>query len=85
MADGDQVPVAELADAIFGFVKDSVGKRMVKPSDATKAMLQKYGDRCTKESCKEAIRQLTDSGRLIYGYMGGSSSLQIPPTGDAGS
>jgi len=83
MADGNLVPVAELADAIFEFVKDSVGKRMIKPSDATKTMIQKYGDRCTKDTCKEAIRQLTDSGRLIYGYLGGSSSLQIPPTGGA--
>lgn len=81
MADGDQVPVGEVAEAILAFVKDSVGKRMVKPADATKAMVAKYGDRCTKDTCKEAIRQLTDSGRLIYGYMGGSSSLQIPPTG----
>ena len=81
MADGDQVPVTQLAEDIFTLVKDSVGKRMIKPGDATKAMLAKHGERCSKDTCKEAIRQLTDSGRLIYAYMGGSSSLQIPPTG----
>jgi hypothetical protein len=81
MGDGDPVAVTQLVEDIFNLVKDSAGKRMIKPGDATKAMLAKYGERCSKETCKEAIRQLTDSGRLIYGYMGGSSSLQLPPTG----
>ena len=80
MAD-DPIAVAQLAEDIFTLVKESAGKRMIKPGDATKAMLAKYGDRCSKDVCKEALRQLTDSGRLIYAYMGGSSSLQIPPSG----
>lgn len=84
MGDVVDVTVDEVADAIFAMVKDSAGKRQVKPSDATKAMLQKYGDRCSKDTCKQAIRKLTDSGRLVYGYLGGSSSLALPPPPEGG-
>ena len=60
-------------------VQEDMGKKQLKAKDITNAMIQKYGEaRCSKEACKEAIRVLIDSGRLVYGYFGGSSSIQVP-------
>ena len=46
-------------------------------------MIERFGaDRCSKETCKEAIRQLVDSGRCIYTYFGGSY-IELPrPEGE---
>jgi hypothetical protein len=42
-------------------------------------MIQKFGgDNVDKKTCKEAIRQLIDSGRCIYSYVGGSY-VTLPP------
>jgi hypothetical protein len=47
--------------------------------DLTKAMIEKFGeDACDKALCKQAIRQLIDSGRCIYSYVGGSY-ITLPP------
>jgi hypothetical protein len=49
--------------------------------DLTKAMIEKYGsDACDKALCKLAIRELIDSGRCIYSYVGGSY-ITLPPQG----
>ena len=75
----DPATQEELENAIFNVVKENMGKKQLKATDVTKAMIQMYGpDRCSKDSCKTAIRELMDSGRLVYGYLGGSSSLQVP-------
>jgi len=80
-----QNPVArdEVADAMFRMISDAAGVRKLKPMDVTKAMIERFGaDRCSKETCKEAIRQLVDSGRCIYTYFGGSY-IEIPrPDGE---
>jgi hypothetical protein len=48
--------------------------------DLTKAMVEKFGeDACDKALCKQAIRQLIDSGRCIYSYVGGSYITLPPP------
>ena len=69
----DQVPVEEVAEAMYAMDKDTFGKKDLKAGDLTKAMIAQYGaDRCDKKLCKAAIRQLIDSGRCIYSYFGGS-------------
>jgi hypothetical protein len=45
--------------------------------DLTKAMIELYGDEVDKPTCKSAIKQLVDSGRLVYTYFGGSF-LELP-------
>jgi hypothetical protein len=45
--------------------------------DLTKAMVQLYEGEADKKLCKEAIKKLVDSGRLVYTYFGGSF-LEIP-------
>lgn len=69
--------VEEIADAMFKMVKDATGQKKLKPMDLTKAMIQLYGDEVDKPTCKSAIKQLVDSGRLVYTYFGGSF-LELP-------
>ena len=72
MADGP-VPVEEIAEAMFAMVTEYAGKKNLKAGDLTKAMIAKYGEEnCSKDDCKQAIRQLMDSGRCVYSYFGGS-------------
>jgi hypothetical protein len=74
----DPVPVDELAEAMFRMISDAQGLRKLKPNDVSKAMIERFGpERCTKDACKEAIRQLVDSGRCIYTYFGGSY-IELP-------
>ena len=69
--------VEEIADAMYKMVKDAFGVKKYKPMDLTKAMKELYGDEVDKKICKEAIKQLVNSGRCVYTYFGGSF-LEIP-------
>ena len=56
--------VEEVANAMYELVKSTHGKKNLKPMDLTKAMIEQFGeDACDKKMCKQAIRQLIDSGR----------------------
>jgi septin family protein len=71
-------PVEEVAEAMFEMVKDAQAvKKKLKPMDLTKAMISTYGDEVDKKLCKEAIKQLINSGRCVYTYFGGSY-IEIP-------
>ena len=75
----DEATVENVAEAMFELVKEAHGKRNLKALDLTKAMLERFGeDNCDKKLCKKAIRQLIDSGRCTYSYMGGSY-IVLPP------
>jgi hypothetical protein len=71
--------VEQVAEDMYDLVKSTYGKKNLKAMDLTKAMVEKYGDACDKALCKQAIRQLIDSGRCIYSYVGGSY-VTLPPT-----
>jgi len=72
------VTVDQIADAMYEMVKEYFGRKKFKASDLTKAMIEKFGeDQVDKKACKLAIRQLTDSGRCVYTYFGGSY-IEIP-------
>jgi hypothetical protein len=67
------VAVEALAEEMYAMVSDCFGKKNLKATDLTKAMIAKHGDaECSKDDCKHAIRQLIDSGRCVYSYFGGS-------------
>ena len=67
-----------VADAMYELVAEYQGKKKFKPSDLTKAMIEKYGQEgCDKKLCKAAIRTLMDSGRCVYTYFGGSF-IEVP-------
>jgi hypothetical protein len=68
-----QPTVEQVADAMYELVKSAYGRKNLKPMDLTKAMIEEFGeDACDKKMCKQAIRQLMESGRCIYSYVGGS-------------
>ena len=69
--------VDEIADAMYNMVKEAAGQKKLKPMDLTKSMIAMYGDEVDKKLCKSAIKQLVDSGRLVYTYFGGSF-LELP-------
>ena len=74
----EPVTVDELAEAMFRMISDAQGVRKLKPNDVSKAMIDRFGaERCDKDACKAAIRQLVDSGRCIYTYFGGSY-IELP-------
>ncbi len=76
---GEAAIVDDVAEAMFAMVKEYHGKRNLKAMDLTKAMIEKFGDEaCDKKLCKLAIRQLIDSGRCTYSYVGGSY-IVLPP------
>jgi len=71
--------VDDVAGAMYEMVKEYHGKKNLKALDLTKAMKQKFGeDECDKKLCKQAIRQLIDSGKCTYSYVGGSY-IVLPP------
>jgi len=68
-----QPTVEDVANGMYDLVKSTHGKKNLKPMDLIKAMVEEFGeDACDKKLCKQAIRQLIDSGRCIYSYVGGS-------------
>jgi len=71
--------VEEVVEAMYGMVKEYHGKKNLKALDLTKAMIDKFGgDQCDKKLCKKAIRELVDSGKCTYSYVGGSY-IVLPP------
>ena len=68
-----QPTVDDIANAMFELVKSTHGRKNLKPMDLIKAMKDQFGEEnCDKKICKLAIRQLIDTGRCIYSYVGGS-------------
>jgi hypothetical protein len=72
-------PTAEaVADAMYAMLKDYAGKKNLKAMDLTKAMVEKFGADCDKQTCKDAIRLLMDSEKTTYSYVGGSYVVLNP-------
>ncbi len=68
----------QLEEAIVNLIKEFTNKKRFKPGDIVKEMEAKFSAKgVTKDDVKAAIRDLADSGRLIYGYAGGSF-LSLP-------
>ena len=74
----EPLTVEQVAEAMYLVIADAQGVRKLKPTDVMKIVIERFGvDRCGKDLCKEAIRQLVDSGRCIYTYFGGSY-IELP-------
>jgi hypothetical protein len=74
----DEVSAQVVADAMYALVRECHGTRQLKPLDLTKAMMERFGDRCDKGLCKDAIRLLVEDERCTYSYLGGSY-IVLPP------
>ena len=73
------ISASTVAESMYEMVKEYHGKRNLKALDLTKAMIQKFGDdKVDKKLCKLAIRELIDSGKCTYSYVGGSY-IVLPP------
>jgi len=67
------VDLNQVAEDMYNMVAEVAGVKKYKPSDLFKAMVKKYKDQgLSKKDCKEAIRTLIDSERLVYTYFNGS-------------
>jgi hypothetical protein len=77
-----ELSVEAVAEEMYQMVAESDGKRNLKPGDLIKAMTAKHGDACSKETSKLAIRQLIESSRCVYSYLGGSY-IQLPKADSA--
>jgi len=71
------ITVDELADAMFKLVKDAGKLKKLKAMDLIKSMIELHGDVVDKKMCKEAIKELINSGRCVYTYFGGSY-IELP-------
>lgn len=82
----DEITAETTAEAMFAMVKEYHGKKNLKATDLHKAMREQFGeDQCPKSLCKQAIRQLIESGRCTYSYVGGSFIVLAPPEGGGGA
>jgi hypothetical protein len=81
----EPVTIDELANAMYQMVKESVGSRRLRPTELTKAMIERFGaDRCSRDTCKEALRKLIDSGQCVYTFYSGSF-VELPSQESGGS
>jgi len=79
-----EVSVDTVAEAMYEMTMVQEDKLPVQVLDLSKAMIEKYGvDAIDKKFCKKAIRQLIDSGRCTYSYVGGSYIVLPPDSPDA--
>ena len=72
-----EVNTETVAEAMYALVKEYSGKKKLKPMDLTKEMREKFGDACDKKMCKEALKGLIESGRVVYTYFG-ASYVELP-------
>jgi len=68
--------VEEVMDLMFKMVERDAGQKKYKPTDLTKATKAKWPD-TDRKTPKAAIKELVDSGKLVYTYFGGTY-LEIP-------
>jgi hypothetical protein len=64
--------IEDLAEAMYTTVKEAAGVKKLSANDLTKLMVERFAGQCTRDTCKQAIRQLMDSGRCTYTYFGGT-------------
>ena len=67
--------VKQIIEEMFKMVERDRGVKKYKSNDLSKAMRDKFG--ASRDECKLAIRELIESGRLVYTYYGGSY-IEIP-------
>jgi len=76
-----ELTLEEVTETIYKEVESVQGKKKLKPMDLQKMVFERYNDRIDKRPCKalvkKAIRELVESGRLVYSYYGGSY-LEMP-------
>ena len=72
-----EVTLETVTEAMYNIVKENSGKKKFKPMDLTKEMKEKFGGAADRKMCKEALKQLIESGRCVYTYFG-ASYVELP-------
>lgn len=74
----EEISAEQLQDAMFKMIKDTMGMKKWKATDLHKGCFELFGeDKVNKQMCKDAIKELVNSGKLVYTYFGGSF-IEIP-------
>jgi hypothetical protein len=68
--------VEELKDYIFKKVESYSGKKQVKVPQMVAEVIEHYPD-ASKKDVKDALKELIDDEKLVYGYFGGTT-LELP-------
>ncbi len=66
-----------VSEAMYELVKECAGSKKLKPLDLTKTMREQFGETCDKKMCKKALRDLIESGKVVYTYFG-ASYVELP-------
>ena len=67
-----------VAEEMYQMVEKDAGVKKYKPGDLFKAMIKKHeSEGLSKRECKEAVRILIDSEKLVYTYFNGSF-IELP-------
>lgn len=74
----NEISVQQVANAMYDLVKEYHGKKNLKAMDLIKAMREKFGEACDDKLSKQAIRELMESERCTYSYVGGSYVVLAP-------
>jgi hypothetical protein len=77
------ISVENIAQEMYQLLAEAAGKRNLNANDLVKLMAAKFGAACTKDECKKAIRQLIESGKCVYCFLGGVNYIQVAPKQDA--
>jgi hypothetical protein len=74
-------PIEEVKDYIFKKVESYSGKKQVKVPQLTQEVIEHFGGEanCSKKDFKEALKELIDDEKLVYGYFGGTT-IELPHT-----
>ena len=73
-------PIEEVKEYIFKKVESYAGKKQVKVPQLTQEVVDHFGEaNCSKKDVKEALKELIDDERLVYGYFGGTT-IELPHT-----
>ena len=74
-----EISVENIANEMYQILAEAAGKRNLNANDLIKLMVAKFGPTCTKDECKKAIRQLIESGKCVYCFLGGVNYIQVAP------
>ena len=70
--------VEEVADKMYDMIEEVKGKKKYTPRELQKLAAEHFGDEVDRKICKDAIKELTNSGRCTYSMYGGVSYVEIP-------
>ena len=72
-----ELTIDSIAEHMYQHLAEAAGKRQVSVNDLVKAMQAELGAACSRDDCKKAVRQLIESQRCVYCFLGGVNYIQV--------